>query len=224
MRNLLVCIFIACVSFSLQGRTVNGIRISAGDNLVIVYMDGKQISQASTSCFIANLTPGRYLIEVYDATHYRRRPEQRGKRLFRERLYFNGSQIKDIRVKGFNSNHRPPYPSHNYPYPGGYDHSGVMSPDVFEEFYQTIEEASFSSKRLNLVKNAVVNTKFTSAQCVRLLEICSFDSDRVNMAKVLYPSVVDKESFFIVKKVFDFDSNTRKLDEFIKKYHEGSFR
>ena len=221
MRRLLILVCIACVTMTLQAKPVYGIRINAGNSLVFVYMDGQPISLATNSCFIANLTPGYYKIEVFEATSTN--PHRKGRRLFRDNVHFNGSQLKDIKVRGTEIQHRPNRPEYNRPYPNGHNRLHVMSPHVFEEYCKSIEDANFDSNRIKLVKNSVINTRFTSEQCLEILKICSFDSNRLEMAKVLYPSVVDKESFFLVKKAFGFTSYTRQLDEFIQQYHEEMF-
>ena len=51
-------------ALSLQAQSVNGIRIDGGNTPILVYLGGNQISLPTTTCFIANLNPGHYTVEV----------------------------------------------------------------------------------------------------------------------------------------------------------------
>ena len=221
MRSLILSLCIACSSFILQAQTVNGIRVDAGDNLVIVYLDGKQISLPTSSCFIANLTNGRYAVEVYDANAYRDgKYNYRGKLVYRESVVYRGRGIKDLVIDDYveNQQMQPPYPENPY-YPGDYYPRGIMNPQSFNTFLKTLKDETFESSQLKMLETAVVNTRFTSDQCVRILQLCDFDSERIKFMKLLYPAVADKQNFFKVVNLFDFDSNKHEMNRFIKDYH-----
>ena len=221
MRNLILSLCIACSSFMLQAQTVNGIRVDAGDNLVIVYLDGKQISLPTSSCFIANLTNGRYAVEVYDANAYRDgKYNYRGKLVYRESVVYRGRGVKDLVIDDYVEDHQmqPSHPEDSY-YPGGYYPRGIMDPQSFNTFLKTLKDETFESSQLKMLETAVVNTRFTSDQCVRILQLCDFDSERIKFMKLLYPAVADKQNFFKVANLFDFDSNKHEMNRFIKDYH-----
>ena len=221
-RNLILSLCVACSSFMLQAQSVNGIRVDAGDNLVLIYLDGKQISLPTSSCFIANLTNGRYAIEVYDANAYRDGEyNYRGKLVYRESVFYRGRGIKDLVIDNY-VEEKPLLPS--YPqepsYPGGYYPYGVMDPQRFDIFFKTLKDETFESSQLNMLETAVINTRFTSEQCERILRLCSFDSGRIKFMKLLYPAVVDKQNFFQVVQLLDFDSNKKEINCFIQDYHK----
>ena len=222
MRSLLLSICIACSSLTAQAQTVHGIRVDAGDNLVIVYLDGKQISLPTSSCFIANLTNGLYAIEVYDANAYRDGEyNYRGKLVCRESVLYRGKGVKDLVIDDYVED-RPSIPTHPQDtpyYPGEYYPYGVMDAQNFATFVKTLEDLTFESKQLNMLETTVVNTRFTSDQCERILKLCNFDSERINFMKILYPAVVDKQNFFKVTKTLDFDSNIQEMNDFIREYH-----
>lgn len=64
MRSLILSICFISSSFAMYAQSASDIRVEAGNNLVIVYLDGKHISVPTSSCFIANLTKGRYAVQV----------------------------------------------------------------------------------------------------------------------------------------------------------------
>ena len=222
MRNLILSICFACSSLAMHAQSATGIRVDAGDNLVVVYLDGKQISLPTSSCFIANLTNGRYAVEVYDANAYRDgKYNYRGKLVYRESVVYRGRGIKDLIIDDYMENLpvQPSHPEDSY-YPGGYYPRGVMDPQNFNDFLKTLEDATFESSRLKMLETTVINTRFTSDQCVRIIQLCDFESQRLKFMKLLYPVVVDKQNFFKVINLFDFDSNKREMNSFIKDYHK----
>ena len=222
MRTLILSICFACSSFVMHGQSANGIRLDAGNNLVIVYLDGKQISLPTSSCFIANLTYGRYAVEVYDANAYRGGIyNYRGKLVYRESVVYRGRGVKDLVIDDYMDGQQvqPSHPDDSY-YPGGYFPRGIMDPQNFNTFLKTLKDETFESSQLKMLETAVVNTRFTSDQCVRILQLCNFDSERIKFMKVLYPAVTDKQNFFKVVNKFDFDSNKEEMNCFIKDYHK----
>ena len=65
MRKIIISFCILFAALSLQAQSVNGIRIDGGNTPILVYLGGNQISLPTTTCFIANLNPGHYTVEVY---------------------------------------------------------------------------------------------------------------------------------------------------------------
>lgn len=211
-RILAAVAFTAFVSVSTaQAQMADGIRIDGGDQPVIVCMDRKQISLPSTSCFIANLRPGNYLIEVYTPRPPRRgQAAEKGERIFHDRIRFDGRGVKEIPV-----GHRlPDRPHANRP-----SRYRVMDDRMFKSFYQTVKDESFDSKMIKAIETALVTTHFTSEQCARLTGLFSFDSSKVKVMKLMYPQIVDKEAFFTVVSTLDFSSSKEQMNQFIKEYH-----
>ncbi len=220
MRNFLLLIWVACSSWMLQARTVDGIRIDAGDCLVLVYLNGEQVSLPTSSCFIANLSQGNYILEVYEANASRpyRRHHPR-KLLYRQNVRYEGHGIKDILVDVPEHGSFPSYPNGNTPCP---DESfwGGMAPEVFNRFLKDLKEETFFSDQKRMIDSAVITARFTSSQCAKIIEICDFDSERLEVMKKLYPAVVDKQNFIVVLNSLDFDSSKSTMNRFIKEYHK----
>lgn len=215
MRKIVMsfCILLAVVS--LKAQPVSGIRIDGGNTPILVYLEGKQMSLPATSCFIANLKRGDYKVEVY-ATRSTRPGERvwKGKKLYGERIYFSGNGVKDIFVEDrSNGNVRPGRPGHD-------DRRSyrVMSDPLFKTFYNKMKSESFSKNRLKMIEAALVNSDFTSAQGAKLVRLFDFDKDRMEAMKMMYPQVVDKESFFLVIDVLTYSSSKEKMNEFVKNY------
>ena len=66
MRKIIIsfCIFARCPFFK-KAQPVSGIRLMAEIIPILVYFGGRQMCYPTTTCFVANLKPGNYTIEVY---------------------------------------------------------------------------------------------------------------------------------------------------------------
>ena len=78
MRKIIISFCILFAALSLQAQSVNGIRIDGGNTPILVYLGGNQICLPTTTCFIANLNPGHYTVEVF-ATRLPVRESEYGK-------------------------------------------------------------------------------------------------------------------------------------------------
>ena len=219
LRSLIIAFIFAFSSTLLHAQHLHGIRIHAGNHRVLVYMDGRQISLPTTSCFIANLHQGRYAIEVYEAGSHHHGSHMRGRLLYRESVRYKGHGIKDIVVNGRVDDRFPPYSPSSPSCPDRYDPLHVMSSEVFEDFYKTLKHETFLNARLKMLGRTIINTRFTCAQCKRILHLCDFDSERLKYMKMLYPVVVDKQNFYMVMKKLSFNASKNEMERFIKDYH-----
>lgn len=105
------------------------------------------------------------------------------------------------------------YDNHTYapPAPAFYG----MSPDMFYSLKQAVNNRSFDSTKRELLTSALKNNQVTAAQLYELLNLLDFDSSKVEIAKIGYASVVDKQNFFKVYDVFSFDSSISELQRYI---------
>ena len=200
MPKIIICLCILFAALSLQAQSVNGIRIDGGNTPILVYLGGNQICLPSTTCFIANLNPGHYTVEVF-ATRFTRAGERvwKGEKLYKDLVYFDGRGVTEIWVDG-RDNMRPERPSR--PEQGehrpGYGYNRVMNDQLFQTFYKEMKNEPFKDDRMKLLNAALAGSDFTSAQCLQLTKLYTFDDDRMEIMKIMYPRIVDKEAFFTV--------------------------
>lgn len=224
MRKIIISFCILLAALSLKAQSVSGIRIDGGDTPILVYFGGRQMCYPTTTCFVANLKPGNYTIEVYASRPTR--PGERvwkGERLYNDRVYFNGNEVKDIIVEergdirpgrpgrpgiGQGGGHRPDYDR--------YDR--VMNDQLFKKFFDSVKNEPFEKDRMGLITTALANSDFTSEQCLQLVKFYTFDNERLKIMKMMYPNIVDKEAFFTVIGTLTFSSNKTKMNDFIKEY------
>ena len=220
MRKIIISFCILFAALSLQAQSVNGIRIDGGNTPILVYLGGNQICLPTTTCFIANLNPGHYTVEVF-ATRFTRVGERvwKGEKLYKDLVYFDGRGVTEIWVDG-RDNMRPERPSR--PEQGehrpGYGYNRVMNDQLFQTFYKEMKNEPFKDDRMKLLNAALAGSDFTSAQCLQLTKLYTFDDDRMEIMKIMYPRIVDKEAFFTVINTLTFGSSKEKMKDFIIGY------
>lgn len=220
MRKIIISFCILFAALSLQAQSVNGIRIDGGNTPILVYLGGNQICLPTTTCFIANLNPGHYTVEVF-ATRFTRAGERvwKGEKLYKDLVYFDGRGVTEIWVDG-RDNMRPERPSR--PEQGehrpGYGYNRVMNDQLFQTFYKEMKNEPFKDDRMKLLNAALAGSDFTSAQCLQLTKLYTFDDDRMEIMKIMYPRIVDKEAFFTVINTLTFGSSKEKMRDFIIGY------
>ena len=220
MRKIIISFCILFAALSLQAQSVNGIRIDGGNTPILVYLGGNQICLPTTTCFIANLNPGHYTVEVF-ATRCTRAGERvwKGEKLYKDLVYFDGRGVTEIWVDG-RDNMRPERPGR--PEQGehrpGYGYNRVMNDQLFQTFYKEMKNEPFKDDRMKLLNAALAGSDFTSAQCLQLTKLYTFDDDRMEIMKIMYPRIVDKEAFFTVINTLTFSSSKEKMKDFIIGY------
>lgn len=220
MRKIIISFCILFAALSLQAQSVNGIRIDGGNTPILVYLGGNQICLPTTTCFIANLNLGHYTVEVF-ATRFTRAGERvwKGEKLYKDLVYFDGRGVTEIWVDG-RDNMRPERPSR--PEQGehrpGYGYNRVMNDQLFQTFYKEMKNEPFKDDRMKLLNAALAGSDFTSAQCLQLTKLYTFDDDRMEIMKIMYPRIVDKEAFFTVINTLTFSSSKEKMKDFIIGY------
>lgn len=220
MRKIIISFCILFAALSLQAQSVNGIRIDGGNTPILVYLGGSQICLPTTTCFIANLNPGHYTVEVF-ATRFTRAGERvwKGEKLYKDLVYFDGRGVKEIWVDGRDNirPERPGRPDQGEHRPG-YGYNRVMNDQLFQTFYKEMKNEPFKDDRMKLLNAALAGSDFTSAQCLQLTKLYTFDDDRMEIMKIMYPRIVDKEAFFTVINTLTFSSSKEKMKDFIIGY------
>jgi hypothetical protein len=142
----------------------------------------------------------------------------------REEYFRNGYGYKN-HGKHYKKNHTdyndPYYYSNNNKYNDRYygkSNCYAMSSHDFYTLKNTIANASFESTRYNIAKSAVSQNCFTSQQIHELLYLFTFESTRVDFAKLAYYSVIDKERFYLVYDAFTFSSSIDEVSRYVSRY------
>lgn len=205
MRKFIISFCFLTVALSLQATSLSGIRIESANEFFIVFIDGRQVSSPTTSCFVANLHSGRYRIEIYAANSFGPNDRlEKGKLLYSESIRYNGIGIEDIFIDKGDEMNNP---------------TMVMNRRAFEEFFQMYKAKPFESDRMSLIETTQITSSFTSEQCKRLVNLYTFDSEKKKVMQKMYPRIANKENFFIVIDCLTFTSEKNEMNNFVKQYY-----
>ncbi len=92
-----------------------------------------------------------------------------------------------------------------------------MSSRDFSDLEREVQEESFSSDKLKLLRNASEYHRFTSDQLGRLLKLFSHDSDRLKCAQIIVPRIVDPENLYLQAGQFSFSSTKNEYLDLIRR-------
>jgi len=95
----------------------------------------------------------------------------------------------------------------------GYDRA--VSHNEFQSMKQTLRRENFENTRLTLAKQMIDRNSFESAQVKEMMQMFSFESNRLEIAKYAYRNTVDKNSFYTVYDAFSFNSSKDELSRYI---------
>ncbi len=92
----------------------------------------------------------------------------------------------------------------------------TLSKEMFSSAKQTIENASFENTKLETAKSIISNNKVSTNQVIDICKLFSFESTKLTLAQFAYNYTIDKQNYFKVNNVFDFDASRTKLNQFIQ--------
>jgi len=101
---------------------------------------------------------------------------------------------------------------------GNINYPNVMDNQTFQQFLSKMkEDAWFDDKKIIFINQQGRHAMFTSEQISVLVKDLSFDKNKIALAKSLFSKCVDKQKYFVVGDVFDFESSRRDLMDFVSK-------
>ena len=98
-----------------------------------------------------------------------------------------------------------------------------MSEEKFLQLIDMLKKAPFESDRMDIVRTAAKDNFFTSEQVRKIMETFQFDENRIRVARILYPRVVDRENFFVVYSALDHSSSREELRKWIDNQEESGY-
>ena len=82
----------------------------------------------------------------------------------------------------------------------------AMQDKDFKMMCEVVNDASFTERKIGVIKVACISSYFTSEQCAKLLSMISFETAKLEALKVLSPRVLNIDAREIQKQ-FSFSSN-----------------
>ena len=87
----------------------------------------------------------------------------------------------------------------------------AMTASEFASFRAAVENESFSSDQLAIVRSSAKHAYFTCAQTSQLLEVFSFGKDQVAAVELMRPHIVDPQNSHLVTANVTFSSDKNKI-------------
>ncbi|HCY74556.1 MAG TPA: hypothetical protein DHV28_01425 [Ignavibacteriales bacterium] len=97
------------------------------------------------------------------------------------------------------------------------DNKPISSED-FIGLLQSIQNESFAEDKLGVVSIASKYHYFLVDQVLRIIDEFSFSSNKIEIIKLVYPNVIDKENSHKLISAFTFSSDKDKVREIIKSF------
>lgn len=90
-----------------------------------------------------------------------------------------------------------------------------IDPVSFGQLRNTIAAATFENTKLTILKQALVNHYFSSSQVRELMCLFTFESYKLDVAKLAYPRTLDPQNYYLVNNEFTFSSSVDDLNDYI---------
>jgi Domain of unknown function (DUF4476) len=101
---------------------------------------------------------------------------------------------------------------------GDDDGNRPMSDSKFDHLYESVRNQWLPGQRMKTLTNEFLNTgdKFTTSQATRLIQLVTYEDNRVKLAKLSCRCVTDPENFNEIKEILRTQASRNELDDFMK--------
>ncbi len=118
-------------------------------------------------------------------------------------------------------NHPDPWGGHNEVIQQNnnnfYNSNNPMSEASFNEFIKIVKATNFDNQVVEKVKFIIRDNYLSTNQVETILRLITFDSYKLEIAKVCYSKTVDKNNYFNLFDEFTFDSYSKELQKFMSR-------
>jgi hypothetical protein len=204
---------------------------SAEKSPIVVIVDGKCFDIGSNSIMIADLEPAYHEVKVYQQT-INGSVELSGKDCD---VLFNSSVLLKPRTtlmiaiddcgaitmnetKAKKPDFGDTWNGGNYnDRPGNNIYSKAISNNEFERVLWAINKESIETNKMTSAEQVITTNYFTTEQVKQLLRLFSFESNKLQLAKLCYDRVVDQSNYSTLSNLFSYNSSKDELAQCIHK-------
>ncbi len=225
MKNVILTLIIGFSTLSLKANHFSNLNINIADRANYEVIFNNQFLGNNGNSFTLNqVAPGRYplLVTKIIPTHWG----------FQKKIIYNGgieipagAEVSALidRFNRLQISWRPFAPVNTYtpdhcgtPPAGYYEPMPIgMHPNAFGQLKSTINNQWFDSGKLQVARQAISMNSLTAAQVAELMQLFSFESSKLELAKMAFANTVDKQNYYIVNNAFWFSSSVAELDQYI---------
>jgi len=207
----------------------------ASSKNIQVYVDGRPYQDNDNTFVLNNIQPGNHTITIYknsknngNGRNNRKDKNYQGDVLYNSKVYVRPSYHVDVMInrfgkamvderainkKGYVDDEDNWYDNPNGSYDNEYHQA--MSDYDFKQLVPKIRNQWFG--KLNTAKEAVNANYFRTDQMKQILQIFSSETDRLELAKLSYRNIVDRQNFRQLYDGFSYQSQTE-LDRYVKDF------
>lgn len=234
--TLLITIALSVSLYAFQGPSKLSITSATSDHIRVI-VDGNKYPANNNVLTINDLDAGFHTVKIFRVNNYRRTYNDnsfnRFELVYNGRVYLKPQYFVDIVINRFGKAFVDEQLMSPADYPDeadewdemGYINSGDnnfpsigsgMSASSFERFKQSLNNEGFDNTRLSIAKQVISTNYFTSKQAKEIVELFTYESSKVEIAKFTYKYTLDKGSYFLVNDAFTYSSSKQELMEYIQ--------
>jgi hypothetical protein len=200
-----------------------------------VFVDGRQYRDEENTFVVNNIQSGNHTVQVYRQTgnnsngngYGRNRNNSRGELIYSSTVYVRPSYHVDVVINRFgkalvdekmltNRNGRWEDDEDEWNNDGYNNSYGkAMSDYDFSQLVQRLRNQWFG--RLGNAKDAINSNYFNTSQARQLLDVFTSESDKLELAKLFYAKIVDRQNFKQLYDLFSYASQAE-LDRYIRDF------
>jgi len=91
-----------------------------------------------------------------------------------------------------------------------------ISMQEFDELLRSVEREPFDQDKRNVVSTSSTNNYFLVDQVIKVTSKFSFDKDKLDVIKILYPRILDLDKNYLLYNCFTFSDSKSKLERFMQ--------
>lgn len=237
MKTIFTLLF-ATVSASAFANDGGKLTITVASNKNIqVYVDGRPCQDEGNTFVLNNIRPGNHTITIYKAggngNNYgygRKRNNKRNdqrKVLYSSNVYVRSSYHVDVMINRFGKalvderlirNRNGDWSDDDW-YNGNDDYNNeyhqAMNGYDFNQLLHKIRNQWFG--KLSTARDAVNSNYFNTYQVKQILQIFSSENDKLELAKLSYRNIVDRQNFKQLYDLFSYPSQNE-LDHYVRDF------
>lgn len=241
MKKTFTLLLAAIISLSMYAYpSFSKMSISSNSNTILrVMVDGSRYKASNNSVLISNLQQGYHSVKVYQLVRNSRTASPYGnnssyKLVYNANVYVKPQYHVDITINRFGKAFIDEQPMNagyydaaddddnwaddNWNNNNDYNSSRAMNIQLFDNFKQTLRSESFDNTRMNIAKQVINANYFTTAQIKEVVQLFSFENNKLDIARYAYKNTLDKNNYFSLTDCFSFSNNKDELIRYIQDY------
>jgi nuclear transport factor 2 (NTF2) superfamily protein len=233
MKKTFTLLTALCLSVILFGQSKLSITNSSNADIRVM-VDGRKYAAGNSPIMINNLQSGNHSVKIFRAVNDRYRTQGNNRNGGYQLIYSSNLFVKqqyhvDITINrfgkafvdeqmisgGYNEDDDDWGVDNNDQYYDNYSKRAMDKP-TFDQLKRSIANESFENTRMSVAKQYIAVNYFNSAQVKQLVELFSFENNKLEIAKYAYDYTVDKGNYFMVNDAFSFSTSKESLMDYIK--------